>query len=76
MPSHPTPRADGYSRVTARIVADLEKGVRPWLKPWSAGNTEGRIVRPLRSNGQPYNGINVLMLWCEAIDKGYSSPPG
>ncbi|MGZ5163047.1 MAG: ArdC-like ssDNA-binding domain-containing protein [Burkholderiales bacterium] len=25
-----------YSRVTARIVEDLEKGVRPWMKPWSA----------------------------------------
>jgi len=60
-------RADVYSRVTNRIVADLAQGVRPWLKPWNADNTSGRIVRPLRANGQPYKGINVLMLWGEAL---------
>lgn len=30
---------DIYARVTAKIVADLERGVRPWMKPWSAENT-------------------------------------
>jgi hypothetical protein len=28
-----SPREDVYSRVTARIVADLERGTRPWMKP-------------------------------------------
>jgi antirestriction protein ArdC len=65
---------DVYSRITNKIVADLERGVRPWHKPWSAGNTEGRIVRPLRHSGVPYQGINVLMLWVAACAKGYSSP--
>jgi antirestriction protein ArdC len=55
-------RADIYTRITDRIVADLEKGVRPWMKPWNAANTEGRITRPLRHNGQPYSGMNVLLL--------------
>lgn len=55
-------------------VADLGKGVRPWLKPWSAGNAEGRITLPCRHNGIPYRGVNVLLLWCEAIEKGYASP--
>jgi antirestriction protein ArdC len=31
-------------------------------------------MRPLRANGIPYQGINVLMLWSEAIEKGYASP--
>ncbi len=26
-------RQDVYARVTDRIVADLEKGVRSWMKP-------------------------------------------
>ena len=26
---------DAYTRITNRIVADLEQGVRPWCKPWS-----------------------------------------
>lgn len=67
-------RKDVYARVTDRIIADLERGVRPWLKPWSADNTQGRIVLPLRHNGMPYRGINILLLWSEAIDKGYAAP--
>ena len=70
----PTPREDVYSRVTARIVADLEQGTRPWLKPWSVTHTAGRITRPLRANGQPYRGMNVLLLWGEAVANGYSAP--
>ena len=46
-------RADVYSRVTDRIIADLAQGVRSWLKPWNADNTSGRITRPLRHNGTP-----------------------
>ena len=69
-----SPREDVYARVTARIVADLEHGVRPWLKPWNAGHTEARITRPLRANGQPYRGVNVLLLWSEAMAKGYATP--
>jgi antirestriction protein ArdC len=38
-------KADVYTRVTARIIEDLEAGTRPWMKPWSAANTEGRITR-------------------------------
>lgn len=68
------PRADVYTRVTARIIEDLAKGVRPWLKPWSSGNTDGRITAPLRHNGTPYKGVNVLLLWGEAMDKGYTFP--
>jgi antirestriction protein ArdC len=67
-------RADVYTRVTNRIVADLERGVRPWLQPWNAEHAAGRIIRPLRGTGQPYKGINVLMLWSEATSKGFSCP--
>ncbi|ARE41335.1 Antirestriction protein [Rhodovulum sp. P5] len=67
-------KADVYQKVTDKIVADLEKGELTWLKPWSAGNMEGRIVKPLRHNGQPYNGINVLMLWGAAMEGGFLSP--
>ena len=68
------PRDDVYTRVTAKIVAALEQGVRPWIKPWSVQHTAGRITRPLRHNGQPYRGINVLMLWGDSVDKGFGSP--
>lgn len=67
-------KQDVYEKVTAKIIADLEKGELSWIKPWSGGNMEGRIVRPLRHNGIPYSGINVLMLWGAAIEGGFSSP--
>lgn len=67
-------RSDLYVRVTARIVAELEKGVRPWLKPWSGSNMDGRIVRPRRHNGQPYSGVNILILWARAEEAGFASP--
>ncbi len=67
-------RQDVYTRITNRIIADLEQGVRTWMKPWNAGNTAGRIMRPLRHNGVPYSGINILMLWAESVSQGFSSP--
>jgi N-terminal domain of anti-restriction factor ArdC len=47
-------RQDVYSRITTQIIASLEKGVRPWVRPWNAEHAAGRITRPLRYNGQPY----------------------
>jgi len=65
---------DVYARVTDRIIADLEKGIRPWMKPWHAEHAAGKITRPLRHNGTPYRGVNILLLWTEAVAKGYISP--
>jgi antirestriction protein ArdC len=67
-------KADIYQRITDQIVCELEKGVKPWLKPWNAEHAAGRITRPLRGNGVPYRGINVLMLWSAAMEKGYATP--
>lgn len=69
-----TKRGDIYSRVTEQIVAELERGVRPWHKPWNAEHAAGRISRPLRHNGTPYQGINVLMLWASAELAGFHCP--
>lgn len=66
-------RVDIYARITGKIVADLEKGVRPWMQPWHSGNAAGRVTRPLRHNGLPYSGMNVLLLWSEAMARGYGS---
>jgi len=67
-------RTDIYARITERIVEELEKGVRPWVQPWRAGHMKGRITRPLRHNGEPYTGMNVLLLWSEAMAQGYAAP--
>lgn len=67
-------RADAYQKITDQIVSELEKGVKPWLKPWNAEHAAGRITRPLRANGIAYRGINVVMLWSAAMEKGYAAP--
>jgi antirestriction protein ArdC len=66
-------RTDIYSRITDRIIEELANGVRPWMKPWNAANTDDRITRPLRHNGQPYSGMNVLLLWSEQMSRGFTS---
>ncbi|HWR53976.1 MAG TPA: zincin-like metallopeptidase domain-containing protein [Bryobacteraceae bacterium] len=67
-------RKDVYTRVTERIISDLEQGIRTWLKPWHVEHTAGRITKPLRHNGTPYRGMNILLLWGEAMAKGYAAP--
>lgn len=67
------PRADVYQRVTDAIIRDLEQGTRSWIKPWTASPGETAITRPLRHDGTPYRGINVLILWSESIERGYTS---
>lgn len=69
-----TSRPDIYTAITNRIVEQLEAGTRPWLKPWNAQHAAGRISRPLRHNGQPYSGINVVVLWMTAEASGFISP--
>ena len=63
-----------YDRVTNKIITDLEQGVRPWQKPWGGDHAAQNIMRPLRHNGEPYNGVNVLLLWSESVAKGYQNP--
>lgn len=65
-------KQDVYTRVTNKIIADLEKGDLTWRKPWDCGH--GWVSRPLRADGTPYQGINVLALWGRAAEMGYRSP--
>jgi antirestriction protein ArdC len=67
-------KADVYERVTQQIITALESGVKPWHQPWAVEHAAGRITRPLRGNLVPYRGINVLMLWGEAMEKGFAAP--
>ena len=64
-------KRDIYQEVTDSIIKSLEDGVRPWSKPWSTGRSfAGASAFPLRHNGTPYRGVNVLILWSQ----GYSNP--
>ena len=69
-----TEKQDIYTRITNQIVSHLEKGVRPWVRPWNAEHAAGRITRPLRHNAKPYSGINVLSLWASAMAQNFAAP--
>lgn len=59
---------DLYAHVTDSIIASIEAGTPAWRKLWTGD--KGGAPFPLRSNGEPYSGINVLMLWLAADAKG------
>ena len=65
-------KCDLYSEVTARILAELERGAAPWIKPWSA--TPGLNHPHNAATGRPYSGCNVVLLWMAMQRNGYASP--
>ena len=65
-------RQDIYTRITGKIIASLEQGVRPWMKPWSGENAAGGSVATSPQR-HAYSGINILMLWASA-EHGFTSP--
>jgi antirestriction protein ArdC len=48
---------DLYHDVTARILAELERGALPWIKPWSA--TAGANVPANAVTNRPYSGCTA-----------------
>jgi antirestriction protein ArdC len=64
-------KRDLYEEVSARIVAELERGAAPWVKPWSA--TPGQNVPQNAVSNRPYSGCNVILLWL-ARGRGWATP--
>ncbi len=69
-----TDKPDTYTRVTSKIIADLERGELTWHKPGNTAHLDGRVVKPQRHNGQPYQGMNIILLWAAAVERGYGVP--
>ena len=42
------------------------------MKPWSAPKEVRGALLPLRHNVLHYRGINILLLWGDAMEKGFS----
>src|ERR1700743_1975472 len=63
-------RASLYQEVTDRIIAELEAGRVPWVRPWD--NAEAGVGLPKNAaTGRHYSGINILILWAAVIDNAY-----
>lgn len=61
-----------YDDITAKIVKAIESGVNGdgYKMPWH--NAGGRPMNV--ATGRAYRGINTIMLWGEAQERGFSSP--
>jgi antirestriction protein ArdC len=65
-------KKDIYQRVTDQIVKAIEEGTGAYKMPWR--NSGGFTSSPINAvSKRPYRGINILLLWATAYEKGYTS---
>lgn len=65
-------KRDLYSEVSARILAELEKGAAPWVKRWAA--TPGRNHPHNAATKRPYSGVNIVLLWMAMNAHDWKAP--
>jgi antirestriction protein ArdC len=58
---------DLYRTITESIIAELETGAIPWVRPWKGTN----IMPTNAATGKRYNGINIPILWYIAEKRGF-----
>jgi antirestriction protein ArdC len=65
-------KQDIYSRVTNAIVAAIEAGAGVYRMPWVIRQDRGFSPISILTV-KPYRGVNTLVLWAQAQNKGYTS---
>ena len=87
-----TDRRDAIQEFADQIIASLEAGVKPWVKPWDESKCGGPQAPMNPVTKKRYRGCNVLILgmdmrafqtgdsrWCtfkQAIDSGWHVKKG
>lgn len=61
-----------YDEVTERIIAELERGIVPWVQPWASSGAALGLPRSAATR-RNYSGINILILWNAVIKRGFAS---
>jgi antirestriction protein ArdC len=56
------PARDPMQEFANRIIAELENGVKPWVRPWDPEKAGGPQAPFNPVTGKRYHGINVLIL--------------
>lgn len=65
-------RASVYERITAEIIAAIERGAGEWRMPWHHdGAATHRPVNVVTA--KPYRGMNILALWAAAEESRFPS---
>jgi antirestriction protein ArdC len=63
-----------YQEITDKIIAELEAGRVPWVRPWGTVVTKASLTMPKNvATHRQYSGINVLILWSAVIEHGFSA---
>ena len=66
-------RTSLYDEITNKIIAELEAGRVPWVQPWGTAAAKASLAMPKSAaTGRQYSGINVLILWGAAIERGFT----
>ena len=66
-------RASLYDEITDKIIAELEAGRVPWVQPWDTNAAKAPLAIPRNaSTDRQYSGINILILWGAAIERGFT----
>lgn len=66
-------RANLYTEITNKIIAELEAGRVPWVQPWGTATIKAPLAMPRNASTQRgYSGINVLILWGAVLERGFS----
>lgn len=67
-----TEKRDVFQKVTDQIVKAIEDGAESYRMPWKTSG--GFVSSPINAvSKKPYRGINTLVLWATAQEKGYTS---
>jgi antirestriction protein ArdC len=67
-----SPKQNLFETITDKIIAVIEAGEATGSITWAGQGASGAMPRNLKT-GNPYSGINVLLLWAEAQANGYTS---
>jgi antirestriction protein ArdC len=64
-----------YREITDKIIAELERGIVPWVQPWKSSKQLSPLGLPVNGlTRRSYSGINILLLWSALEEEGFASP--
>jgi antirestriction protein ArdC len=67
-------RTSFYQEITDKIIAELEAGCVPWVRPWGTAAAKAPLGMPRNAASERrYSGVNVLILWGAAITCGFGT---
>ena len=67
-----TPKKNLFETITDKIISVIEAGEANGGIKWAGQGASAGLPINLKT-GNPYNGVNVLLLWATAQEKGYTS---